>query len=132
MAERGESVFAFADMDKTEQVIVNLIENACRYAGEDVVNVSCSRSADGCACIEVSDRGPGFSEEEKKRIFERFYQSNDENAEGGLGLGLNIVAGFVSGMGGSVEVRSNEGEGSIFRVKLPGDGRNLRKVRKDG
>ena len=115
----GASMFALADADKAEQVTVNLIENACRYAGEDVVEVSCLRGVDGSACVEVSDRGPGFSEEERKRIFNRFYQISPGEGSEGLGLGLNIVSGFVSGMGGSVSVRSREGGGSVFSVKLP-------------
>ena len=115
----GSPVFALADADKTEQVIVNLAENACRYAGEDTVEVSCSCGPDGSACVEVADRGVGFSEEERKRIFERFYQTSPEEGSGGLGLGLNIVSGFVSGMGGTVSVRAREGGGSVFSVKLP-------------
>ena len=121
--ERGDPVVTLADADRTEQVLVNLLENACRYAGEDVVDVSCSWSADGYACIEVSDRGPGFPENERKRIFERFYQAGGNTSEGGLGLGLNIVSGLVEGMGGSVEVRPREGGGSVFCVRLPGDGK---------
>jgi signal transduction histidine kinase len=78
------------------------------------------------ACIEVADRGPGFTEEERKRLFERFYQVDSENAGEGLGLGLNIVSGFVGCMGGSVEVRSREGGGSVFSVKLPGGGETAR------
>ena len=120
---RGDPVVALADADKTEQVIVNLLENACRYAGEDVVVVSCSRSADGWACIEVSDSGPGLSEKDRKLIFERFYQAKVGTSEGGLGLGLNIVSGFVGGMGGRVDVRPREGGGSVFCVRLPGPGK---------
>jgi signal transduction histidine kinase len=115
----GASVFALADADKAEQVVVNLIENACRYAGDDTVEVSCMRGVDGSACVAVADRGPGFSEEERKRIFERFYQTSPGEGSEGLGLGLNIVSGFVSGMGGTVEVRAREGGGSVFSVKLP-------------
>jgi two-component system sensor histidine kinase RpfC len=113
------SVCALADADKTEQVIVNLVENACRHAGEDEVEVSCSTGADGLACVEVADRGTGFSEEERQHLFDRFYQTPSGVGDGGLGLGLNIVAGFVSGMGGTVSVRAREGGGSVFSVKLP-------------
>ena len=60
---------------------------------------------------------------ERKRIFERFYQAGGNTSEGGLGLGLNIVSGLVEGMGGSVEVRPREGGGSVFCVRLPGDGK---------
>ena len=117
---RGAAVAAMADADKTEQVIVNLLENACRYAGEDVVEVACFRSADGNAVAEVSDRGEGVPEGDRKIIFERFYQSGSGTADVGLGLGLNIVSGFVAGMGGTVDVRAREGGGSVFSVKLPG------------
>ena len=112
-------MFALADADKTEQVIVNLVENACRHAGEDAVEVSCLVGSGGSACVEVSDRGPGFSREERKRLFERFYQTSSGEGSGGLGLGLNLVSGFVSGMGGTVSVRAREGGGSVFSVKLP-------------
>ena len=77
------------------------------------------RGVDGSAYVEVADRGPGFSEEERKRIFERFYQTSPGEGSEGLGLGLNIVSGFVFGMGGTVEVRAREGGGSVFSVKLP-------------
>ena len=120
--DAGNVVQALADADKTEQVVVNLLENACRYAGEDEICVSCFKLKDGCACIEVSDRGPGFSEEERKRLFERFYQVGSESPGVGLGLGLNIVSGFVGCMGGSVDVRSREGGGSVFSVRLPDGG----------
>ena len=119
--ESGETVFALADADKTEQVVVNLLENACRYASEDEICVSCSRTDTGSARIDVSDRGPGFSEAERKRIFERFYQVDSKTSREGLGLGLNIVSGFVLNMGGSVEVLPRNGGGSVFSVVLPGD-----------
>lgn len=119
---RDIAVMATADADKTEQVLINLLENACLHAGEDVVDVSCSRSEDGYACIEVADRGTGLSEKDRKHIFERFYQASGGASGGGLGLGLNIVSGFVHGMGGSVDARPREGGGSVFCVKLPCDG----------
>lgn len=128
----GEAVFAVADADKTEQVIANLLDNACRHAGEDAVSVSCSRTADGFACVEVSDRGPGVPEDARRRIFERFYQADPEPAGAGLGLGLNIVSGFVGGMGGTVEVRPRSGGGSVFSVKLPGGGETERERCENG
>ena len=130
--DAGSAVFALADADKTEQVVVNLLENACRYADEDEVCVSCFVTTDGCACIEVSDRGPGFSEEERKRLFERFYQVDPENAGEGLGLGLNIVSGFVGCMGGTVEVCSRAEGGSVFSVVLPGGGETAGEGCEDG
>ena len=118
-AEEGEALFACADPDRTEQVLINLAENACRHGGGEGVELSCSRTDDGFAEVSVADRGPGLSQEERKRIFERFYQTDTDSSGGGLGLGLNIVSGFVSGMGGMVEVRPRDGGGSVFAVKLP-------------
>ncbi|MBO5941057.1 MAG: hypothetical protein J6R18_07685 [Kiritimatiellae bacterium] len=117
--EEGDGIFAIADSDKIEQVLVNLIENACRYASEEPIIVSCKICSPKSACIEVADRGPGFSDEERKRIFDRFYRLTREAPESGLGLGLNIVSGFVAGMGGNVSVHPRKGGGSIFRVELP-------------
>ena len=125
MVEEGEAVYAFADPDKIEQVLVNLIENACRYASDDAVIVTCSAEDGGLSRVEVSDRGPGFSDEERKRLFERFYQVSPDASTPGLGLGLNIVSGFVTGMGGTVEVRSREGGGSVFSVRLPSCGETV-------
>ena len=114
-------VFAFADKDKTEQVAINLIENACRYAGEDTIEVSCGATGEGRVQIVVMDRGAGMSAAERERIFDRFYQSRAGASAGqGLGLGLNIVAGFVRGMGGDVMVAARSGGGSVFTVELPG------------
>ena len=125
----GVPVFALSDADKTEQVLVNLIENACRHAGGESVEVSCFYGNDGTVCIEVADRGSGFPEDECSRIFERFYQASSGNGTDGLGLGLNIVSGFVAGMGGTVAARARDGGGSVFSVRLPkGDGSSERGI----
>ena len=114
-------VFAFADRDKTEQVAINLIENACRYAGEDAIEVSCGAAGEGRVQIVVKDRGAGVPAAERERLFDRFYQSRAGASAGqGLGLGLNIVAGFARGMGGDVKVAARSGGGSVFTVELPG------------
>lgn len=126
--EKSETLFACADPDSVEQVLVNLIENACRHGGGEEVELSYSRVDDGFVEIAVADRGPGLPQEERKRIFERFYQAGTCGLSGGLGLGLNIVSGFVSGMGGTVEVRPRDGGGSVFVVRLPAfDGESDRK-----
>lgn len=118
--EDGAPLYALADADKTEQVLVNLIENACRHASAEEVVVTCRHvDSAGRVRVEVADRGPGFSEAERKRLFERFYQISPGTSDSGLGLGLNIVSGFVAGMGGDVGVEPREGGGSVFFVELP-------------
>ncbi len=118
----GEStVRACADSDKVEQVVINLVENACKYAGDETIEVSFRSGAKGQVEVEVADRGPGLPPGPKERLFERFYQGTDGTApRRGLGLGLAIVAGFVRGMGGAVEALEREGGGSVFKVTLPG------------
>lgn len=119
--ESGDSVFAVADRDKVEQVAINLIENACRYAGEKPIEVSC-RECGGSAVIEVMDRGVPIPRERMGRLFERFYQDGTHEGREGLGLGLSIVSGFVRGMGGGVRAVPRSGGGNAFTVTLPGDG----------
>ena len=118
----GESpVMACADRDKVEQIVINLVENACKYAGDETIEVSFRSSAKGQVEVEVADRGPGLPSGPRERLFERFYQGPDETAPlRGLGLGLAIVSGFVRGMGGAVEALDRTGGGSVFRVTLPG------------
>ena len=117
----GESpVRACADRDKVEQIIINLVENACKYAGESTIEVSFRSGADGQAEVAVADRGPGLPPGSRDQLFERFYQGTDETAsQRGLGLGLAIVAGFVRGMGGAVSALDRAGGGSVFKVTLP-------------
>ena len=118
----GESpVMACADRDKVEQIVINLVENACKYAGEATIEVSFRSAANGQVEVAVADRGPGLPPGPRERLFERFYQRADEMVpQRGLGLGLAIVAGFVRGMGGTVEALDRTDGGSVFRVTLPG------------
>jgi signal transduction histidine kinase len=70
--------------------------------------------------IEVADQGPGIAPEHHQKIFERFYRVDKarSRSEGGAGLGLAIVKWSVERMGGTVELKSEAGRGSIFRVRL--------------
>ena len=124
--EADGRVAALADRDKVEQVAINLIENACRYAGDDTIDVACRLADGGRVQLSVADRGAGIPAEERGRLFERFYQMPGDGSQNdrGLGLGLNIVAGFVKGMHGSVKVSARQGGGSVFAVELPACGSN--------
>jgi len=72
--------------------------------------------------VKVSDTGIGIAAEDVPHIFERFYRADRVRSRehGGSGLGLAIVESIVREHGGSVEVESRQGEGSVFRVRLPG------------
>jgi signal transduction histidine kinase len=106
-------------------VVTNLLHNAIQYNKPNGrVDVSVDR-LNGHVQLEVRDTGIGIGPEVKSHLFERFYRAdpsrNSEDVHAGLGLA--IVKGYLDLMGGSIEVESEEGRGSTFRVLLPaGDG----------
>ncbi len=114
------------DESRLHQVVANLVDNALAYspAGTPVtVRVGpAERDGEALVALEVVDRGPGLTDEQRERVFERFYRTDAarSRARGGTGLGLSIVAAITRAHGGSVEVDSVPGEGSTFRVLLPG------------
>jgi two-component system OmpR family sensor kinase len=73
------------------------------------------------AICEVSDNGPGLTEEHARRVFERFYRADPSRSRtsGGAGLGLSIVAAIVGAHGGTVEARPGPAGGAVFAVRLP-------------
>jgi len=78
-------------------------------------------TADTDAVLEVADTGPGLDPDDRERVFERFYRADASRtrSSGGSGLGLSIVAALVAAHGGKVEVESEKGVGSTFRVRIP-------------
>lgn len=113
------------DGDRLRQVVTNLIGNVARHtpAGTPAEIALGVRRADGVAVLEVRDHGPGLTEEQGKRIFERFYRADSSRTResGGSGLGMAIVAAIVGTHGGHVEVAPTAGGGLTVRVTLPVD-----------
>jgi heavy metal sensor kinase len=110
-----------ADPDKLGEVLTNLLHNAIEYNRPDGrVEVSVGRE-NGHLKMEVRDTGIGITPEAKRHIFERFYRADPSRSGEGLhsGLGLAIVKGYVDLMGGTIDVDSEPGRGSTFRVCLP-------------
>lgn len=119
--EAAGAVEARGDRNRLEQVLVNLIDNALKYSEtSQPVTVKLDKLGEQ-ARIQVSDKGCGIPLPHQTRIFERFYRVDEARARstGGTGLGLSIVKTLVESMGGSVAVRSQLGEGSVFTVTLP-------------
>ncbi len=110
-----------ADEQALEQILVNLVENAVKYAGGDGHVEVAAVSAEAAVRIEVRDDGPGIPEEHRDRIFERFYRMDGgrSKAMGGTGLGLSIVKNLVIAMDGRVGVEANAPQGAVFWVELP-------------
>ncbi|MEO1695756.1 MAG: ATP-binding protein [Planctomycetota bacterium] len=108
------------DREALTQVIDNLIDNALKYTPDTgAVHVRVQQS-EGSTLLEVADDGVGIPQEDQARIFERFYRVDKarSRAVGGTGLGLSIVKHLVGAMQGTIELQSEPGEGSAFRIVL--------------
>lgn len=120
----GNPLLVWADRRRLEQVLVNLLANAVKFApqkGQVRVTVSplpVRSPAPSLFCISVSDNGPGIPPEEQAHIFDRFYRGS-ERRTGGTGLGLSIAKSLVELHGGQLWVESAVGTGSTFRFTLP-------------
>ena len=107
-----------ADDDKVRQVLVNLMENACKFTpGDGSVSVSASVRGQSVE-VSVVDTGTGIAAEHIPHVFERFYKVDRARRDGGTGLGLAIVKHTVQALGGEVGVTSAEGSGSTFWFTL--------------
>ncbi len=109
------------DEPRIRQVLSNLVANALQHTPENAeITVRVGTDGDD-AVLEVADKGPGMSQEDASRVFERFYRTDSSRARasGGTGLGLSIVDSLVHAHGGVVTVKTAPGEGCCFRVMLP-------------
>jgi two-component system, OmpR family, sensor histidine kinase KdpD len=101
-----------------EQVVINLVENAMKYAPSgSAIDVSASAS-DREIVVEVADRGPGIPSGEEARIFDKFYRGRLAR-EGGVGLGLTICRGIVEAHGGRIWAENRSGGGALFHFTIP-------------
>jgi two-component system phosphate regulon sensor histidine kinase PhoR len=109
------------DEDAMTLVLLNLVDNAVKYAGDGgEVWVGLGRAPGGVA-LAVRDRGTGIAPDEQARIFERFYRAGSARARNvrGSGIGLSLVKHIAEAHGGRVEVESKPGQGATFTVFVP-------------
>ena len=109
------------DRSQLISVFSNLVDNAIKYSEiGGIVNVSSTIKGEEIM-VSVTDHGIGIAERDQKRIFERFYRVDKarSRATGGTGLGLSIVRHIVLEHGGAIDIKSEEGVGSTFTVRLP-------------
>jgi two-component system, OmpR family, sensor kinase len=124
--DEPEWLVAYGDDARLRQVIGNLMTNALTHTPADAaVTLRLYAAPGNRAVVEVSDNGPGLSDGQKERVFERFYRADEartrriDRTATGTGLGLAIVAAIVRAHNGVVEVASEPGHGATFRVFLP-------------
>ena len=110
----------WADPTRLRQVVVNLVGNAIKFTHEGEIAVQIARAGDRVR-FDVRDTGVGIAPDVRQRIFEPFAQADSSHARryGGAGLGLSIVARLLEAMGGTVQVVSEPGAGSVFSFSVP-------------
>ncbi|WP_025720151.1 sensor histidine kinase [Paenibacillus sp. 1-18] len=115
-------VRVLAEGDKIKQVVLNLFHNAVQHTDleKGVIHVNLS-AGKKLADIQIRDNGPGMSQEQLERIFERFYRGDESRtrSSGGAGLGLAITKSIVEAHGGNITAQSTLEIGSVFKVTLP-------------
>ncbi|MGE5598151.1 MAG: PAS domain S-box protein [Bacteroidota bacterium] len=115
-----EPHLVYADLDRLERILTNLLTNALKYSDPDTeVTVSFTRQR-GEVITAVKDRGRGIAPEELPHLFERYYRAPAvRDIQEGLGLGLYITKGLVEAHGGRIWVETEPGRGSVFSFSLP-------------
>jgi signal transduction histidine kinase/PAS domain-containing protein len=113
-----EQLVGWWDALRLEQVMSNLIDNAIKYGRGKPVDVALETLGEQVR-LTVKDQGIGIESAQRGRIFERFERAVSERNYGGLGLGLYITRTIVEGMGGTVSVESEVGQGATFTVMFP-------------
>jgi signal transduction histidine kinase len=109
----------YADPDKVEQVLTNLVENAAKYGSPKAMRVT-GEADDASVAVAVHDTGEGIPPEDLPRVFTKFFR-RDHGRPTGTGLGLWISQGLVEAHGGHLTAASELGSGSTFRFTLPTD-----------
>ena len=107
----------YADPDKMEQVLTNLVENACKYASPKGLHID-GVIETGAVSVGVQDRGEGIPKSDLPKVFSKFFR-REVGRPTGSGLGLWISRGLVESHGGELRAESVVGEGSTFRFTLP-------------
>ncbi|WP_395096497.1 sensor histidine kinase [Bacillus amyloliquefaciens] len=117
--QKIEAVF---DKDKMKQVILNLFYNAVQHTDEDTGVITVSLQKDGGIMLMIADNGTGIAPEHVPHLFDGFYRAETSRSRqsGGAGLGLAITKTIIDSHNGTIEVKSEQGKGSVFIIRLPG------------
>jgi signal transduction histidine kinase/CheY-like chemotaxis protein/HAMP domain-containing protein len=114
--------YIVGDVARLRQILINLLGNAVKFTqqGGVTIRLGTKENTHSHLLIEIEDSGPGISPEDQQRLFQPFIQLGKQAGDNkGTGLGLAITRQFVELMGGSIQLESTLGQGSLFRVDLP-------------
>ncbi|MDO4610567.1 cell wall metabolism sensor histidine kinase WalK [Corynebacterium sp.] len=118
---RTSDWFLVGDSAALGRAVLNLMDNAAKWSPEGgTVRVSLVPVSDSLAELTVADSGPGIPEEDRLKVFERFYRSIQSRSMPGSGLGLAIVKQVIIRHGGTIVVEDSDDGGTLMRVRLPG------------
>jgi two-component system phosphate regulon sensor histidine kinase PhoR len=120
----NKAINVFADKDKIQQVVTNLVMNSIKYGKENgTTEVTIEDLVDSKLIVRIRDNGEGIAKQYLSRIFERFFRVDKSGArsEGGSGLGLSIVKHIIEAHGESIYVESEFGKGSEFSFTVEKD-----------
>ncbi|MFO1256330.1 MAG: HAMP domain-containing sensor histidine kinase [Sphingomonadaceae bacterium] len=118
---KGENLPAIAEFRRVLQILLNLVGNAIRYSPDNSQVWIRLEDAGARARLIVADQGPGLSEEQQARVFEKFERLGRSGEDGGSGLGLYISRRLARAMGGELTVDSAPGQGARFVLEVPAD-----------
>lgn len=117
---QDEPLLVYADKQRIEQAIINIITNAIKYSPTaDAVYISLGKTDSGVT-VRVRDEGIGLTEQQKKQVFSRFFRADGLQNISGLGLGLYLTKEIIDRHNGTIGVKSTIGVGSEFYFTIPG------------
>jgi signal transduction histidine kinase len=118
LPDEEEKLLVFGNEALLITAIRNIVVNACKYSNDHKAFVKLEVLSDYIQ-IYIEDKGPGIPAAEQEKIFQPFYRVEDNRTAGGFGLGLSLAYRILKLHKGDIEVRSEEGKGTIFMVKIP-------------
>ena len=122
-----ELLFVKADARLIIQVVINLLDNAIKYAPVGSTIRIDTGERGGMVAVRIADNGPGIPDDQKERVFDLFYSSGNPTGDSrrGLGIGLALCQSIVKAHGGTISVSDQEPHGAVFEFMLPRDEVNL-------
>ena len=120
-ADSMEPVQVMGDPDHLRRLFLNLLDNGIKYTPSGGSVEASLYKEERWACLRVNDSGIGVAPEDLEKIFRRFYRADRARSQGesGSGLGLAIAKSIAEAHGGRIQLKSAEGQGSVFTVLLP-------------